>query len=469
MSSRRSSSKKPHPQPEFLTCRRKIPWRFPVKGIGRKLFGNLRRFTILFCVGVMWIPVKADEKWPELSIQKAHETALQNHPRITVADLRALAAHQVTSEARSGLFPSLSANAVAVGTAGDNTRLAAIGGLNNPSIFERNAEGLILTQLITDFGRTANLIGSARLREKAEQDNAQATREQILLQVDAAYYSALEAQAVSRVAEQTVSTRQSFVDQVTALASNKLRSDLDLSFAKVNLEEARLLLSKAGSDLQAAFSQLSALMGLRQSSNYHLLEEPLPHDLSTNASDLIQQAQQSRPEALRFRHERDAAFRFARAERALAYPTIAAFGSAGVVPIHDPQLPDNYAAAGVSLTVPLFTGGLYTARQREAELRARAAAENLRDEENNIVRDVRIAWLNAQNAFDRLRISRQLVENASRSFDLAQARYKNGASSIVELNQAQLNKISAEITYATTRYEYLLQRSALNFQTGLLR
>jgi len=119
--------------------------------------------------------------------------------------------------------------------------------------------------------------------------------------------------------------------------------------------------------------------------------------------------------------------------------------------------------------VPLFAGGLYSARQQEAELRARAAEENLRDEENNIVRDVRIAWLNAQNAFERLRITGQLVDNASRSFDLAQARYNNGAGSIVELNQAQLNKISAEISYANTRYEYLLQRSALNFRTGALR
>jgi len=426
------------------------------------------RFGFILLALLIQCQAMVAEQLPELTLAQAHEAALRNHPRITVADLRALAAREVTSQARSGFFPNLSANVVAVGTASDNTRLAAIGGLNNPIIFERNAEGLILTQLITDFGRTMNLLSSAKLRARAEEENAQATREQVLFQVDAAWYSALQAQAVSRVAEQTVSTRQSFLDQVTALASNKLRSDLDVSFARVNLEEGRLLLSKGANDLQAAFSQLSILMGSRQYRSYRLIEEPVPSDVSSNVSELIQQALQLRPDLLRFRHEREAAFKFARAEKALAYPTIAAFGSAGVVPIHDPQLPDNYAAAGVSLSVPLFTGGLYSARRHEAELRAHAADENLRDEENNVVRDVRIAWLNAQNAFDRLRISSQLVENASRSFDLAQARYKNGVSSIVELNQAQLNKISAEITYANTKYEYLLQRSGLNFQTGLL-
>jgi len=172
---------------------------------------------------------------PPLTLPQAHEMALQNHPRIKVADLRALAAQQVTRQARSGFFPNLSASVVAVGTAGANTRLAAIGGLNNPSIFDRNAEGLVLTQLITDFGRTANLTGSAKLRAQAEEDNAQATREQVLIGVDAAFYAALQAQAVARVGEQTVATRQSFLNQVSALATNQLRSELDVSFARVNL------------------------------------------------------------------------------------------------------------------------------------------------------------------------------------------------------------------------------------------
>jgi outer membrane protein len=404
-----------------------------------------------------------------LTLQQAHDAALHNHPRITVADLRTLTAEQVTREARAGFFPSISGNVVAVGTAGANTRLAAIGGLNNPSIFERNAEGLSVSQLITDFGRTANLTRSAKLRAEAEADNAQATREQLLLEVDAAYFAALQAQAVTRVAQQTVTTRQFFLDQVTALASNQLRSDLDVSFARVNLEDARLLLSKAESDLQAGFTQLSTLMGERAATNYQLVEEPVPAQLSTNVDLLVEQALKSRPDLQQLRNQTEAARRFTSAERALRYPTISAVGAAGILPIHDPQLPDTYAAAGVGLSLPLFTGGLYSARAREAELRAQAVAESLRDAENNAVRDVRIAWLNAQNAFDRMRISSQLVANAKKSYDLAQARYNNKVSSIVELNQAQLNEIQAEITDAQTRYEYLLRRSALNFQTGQLR
>src|SRR5262245_29641150 len=56
------------------------------------------------------------QTFPELTLQQAHETALRNHPRISVADLRALAARQAAAEARAGFFPNLSANVVAVGT-----------------------------------------------------------------------------------------------------------------------------------------------------------------------------------------------------------------------------------------------------------------------------------------------------------------------------------------------------------------
>jgi outer membrane protein len=406
---------------------------------------------------------------PPLRLQEAHETALRNHPQIRVADLRALAARQVTRQVQAAFYPALGANVMSVGTANENTRLGAIGALNNPTIFDRNAEGLVLSQLITDFGRTANLSGSAKLRAQAEAQTAQATREQILLAVDASFFAAQQAQSVTLVAERTVATRQTFLDQVSALATNKLRSDLDVSFAKVNVDDAKLLLSRAQNDVQAEFARLANLLGLREPKTWHLVEESPPPPLSTNITELVAQGLQFRPELLNLRNSREAALKFSRAEKALHYPTVSAVGSAGVIPVGDQQLPQNYAAAGVSVTLPLYVGGLYSARIQEAELRARAAEESLRDLENNVIRDVRIAWLNAQNAFDRLHITAELLDNAKLSYDLAQARYKTGISSIVEFNQAELNLLAAQITYANTQYEYLLQRSALNFQTGSLR
>ncbi len=406
---------------------------------------------------------------PTLSLQEAHDMALRNHPLISVAALKALASQQVVTQARSGYFPNISLNSVSVGTADDNTRLSAIGALNNPAIFNRNAEGVLISQLITDFGRTANLTASANFQAKAAADTELATRQQILLAVDGAFFSAQQAQAVTQVAQETVTARQTFLDQVSEYARHKLKSDLDVSFAKVNLEDAQLMLIKSQNDLDASFAQLSNLLGLRQATNFHLVEQPTPPQVATNVSEFVQQALELRPDVLSLRNQQEAAAKLARAERDARFPTIAAVGSAGVSPIHAAALDETYAAAGLVVNLPVFAGGLYAARQREAELQAQAAQEGLRNLENDVIRDVRVAWLNAQNAYDRHVITGRLLDNARQSHDLALSRYKNSLSSIVEFNQAELNLISAQIAYANTQYEYLVRRSALSYQTGTLR
>jgi outer membrane protein len=402
---------------------------------------------------------------PPLTLKRAEEIAVQNHPRITEAELNALAAKQVTIQARAPFFPSIYADATAVGTPSSDTRIAA-GALNNPSIFERNAEGLHVTQTITDFGRTLNLARSAKLRERAQQESALATREEILMQVDTSYFRALGAASVVRVAQETVNTRKLLLDQVTALATNKLRSDLDVSFAAVTYGEGNLLLARATNDLQAAYANLATLLGYRDQQVFHLLEEPMPSPTPTNDAALVELALRQRPELIQVRLERDAATRYAQAQKAARYPTISAIGSVGVIPIRDDRLPANYAAAGVDLNLPIYTGGLLTARQREAELRAKAAEQNLIDQENNVIREVRVAWLNSNNALERWHISDQLLAQARLSFDLAQTRYNTGLSSIVELSQAQLNVTAAEIEQASAKYEYQIQRALLEYQIG---
>jgi outer membrane protein len=404
---------------------------------------------------------------PLLTLTQAHDLALHNHPQIAAADYRVLAAEEAVREARSGYFPQANLYGTAAGGADeDNTRIMA-GALNNPSVFNRLAEGLGVSQLITDFGHTANLTASSRFKAQAENQNAAATREQVLLGVDVNYFGALQAGAVVVVARQTLDTRQLLLDQVGLLASNKLKSELDVSFARVSVEEGRLLLEKAQNDRDAALASLSAALGSREYQPFQLVDESLPLPGITNAvADLIQTALRDRPEILSLRDEHDSALSFARSQRDARFPTISAVGAVGNSPLHDDRLPDNYAAGGVLLSVPVFAGGLYAARQREAELKARADEELLRTVENNVVRDVRIAWLNLNNAQQRWHTTEQLVDRAAEAFDLAQARYKVGSSSIVELSQAQLELTAAQIANTNARYDVLIQEANLNYQIG---
>ena len=157
------------------------------------------------------------------------------------------------------------------------------------------------------------------------------------------------------------------------------------------------------------------------------------------------------------------------AERALSFPTLAAVGTTGVTPYRDQVLNEHYSAAGFNVTVPIFNGGLYSARRSEAMYRAQMADEARQDLENRVARDVTTAWVQVRTGYQRVDLTNQLVVQARDALDLAQQRYDMGLSSIVELTQAQLNETEAEIAQASARYEYQAKSAALKFQTGQLR
>jgi len=406
-----------------------------------------------------------------LTLKQAEALAIKNNPQISVARLIALASQQVTREVKSNLWPTATGDLTGV-DAQAGSRITA-GALNNPIIYERAAAGVMVTQLITDFGRTTNLVSSANYAAKAENQNAVATKEQILLAVNKAFYSALQAQAVLTVAQQTVNERQTVADQVEALFKSKLKSELDFSFASVNLAQAKLLLLDAQNNENAAFATLSMVLGFPNLQDLQLIEETSPLTPPPgNVDDLISQAFSARPEILSLQFQYQSARKFQTAERDLLFPSIRAMGAVGDTPVGNSAvapspsaLNNTYGAVGANVEIPLFNGFLYTARAREANLRAQATQERLLDMRNLISRDVRTSWLNANTAYLRLAVTQQLLQQANLALSLAQSRYNLGLGSIVELSQAQLQKTQAEISYAQAGYDYRLSLAVLTYET----
>jgi outer membrane protein len=145
-----------------------------------------------------------------------------------------------------------------------------------------------------------------------------------------------------------------------------------------------------------------------------------------------------------------------------------ALGAAGQLPYHDHTLQGNYAAAGFNLNIPVFNGGLFTARKNEAEFEAKARARDVDETRLEVGEQVQTEWYQANEAFRSLDVSARLVAQSKEALRLAQARYEAGLGSIVELNEAQLSETSAEITAAGANYTYLTRRAELDFAAGLL-
>jgi outer membrane protein len=417
----------------------------------------MRYLTLLFALTL-------SAQNPSLTLEQAREMALANHPLLASLDFNARAAAETPKQILSTLAPQV--NVGITGSVADDSTRFAFQGLASSLLISRFGSGVQLNKVLTDFGRTRLLADSSISRAEAQKEQIKSARLQVLTGVDRAYYSILRARSINRVAEQTVQARQLIVDQVEALTRSQLRSTLDLSFARVNLSDAQILLNRARNELGAAEADFTAALGLRDRPAFQIDDRPVNESLPPEAEPLVERAMNERPELRQIALELKAANQLLDAEKKLSKPTVSFMGAAGVLPLAKGDFPHRYAAAGVSLSLPVFNGKLFESRQTEAALRMRAIEKLKESNSNQIARDVRAAFLNARNAFDRLRLTQELLNQARLSLDLAQTRYDLGLGTIVELSQAQLSQTAAEVSSANARYEYQILRSILRYQLG---
>jgi outer membrane protein len=403
-----------------------------------------------------------------LTRQQAEQLALKNNPRISVAALLALAQKQMVREAHSAELPALNGNVMAE-DAEEGTRLSATGSLAASRLLYHVGAGLDLNQLITDFGRTPNLVASYALQAKASEQNAQATREDIVLAVDFAFYSAFGAQATLEVAKSTVNARQAVADQVVALTASNIKSTLDQSFAQANLSQAKLLYLDSQNHFDAAITGLNEVLGTTSDQRYHLVDDStLPSPVAASADEAVALALQQRPDLIAQKLNHEADVRFSRAQHKQLLPTVSGLGVVGVTPVGSSTyfIKNWYGAAAVNVSVPIFNGFKFRAQASEADLRAKMSDEQSRVLVDRIVRDVRTAWLTANTAQQRMAVTVEFLKEANTALALADTRYRLGLSSIVELSQAQLQQTQAQIAEANARFDYEADLAALRFQIG---
>jgi outer membrane protein len=428
------------------------------------MFAMLTGLPVYMAVGAQ---VGADAP-ASLTLTQAETTALANQPRMLAAQLRARSSAERVREARAGYLPTVAFNATGVRVADTGTSTAA-GNITTSAISDRFAYGGNLAQLVTDFGRTSALVGSARATAEAQADVATLTRAQVRLNVREAYYQVLGAEAVLGAARAALENRALVSRQLSALAASELKSTLDVNFANVLQSEAELAVVRAESAVAQQRSHLATAMGLQMPVASILADVPATTDaLPSTPESLLSQSMTQRADLSAVKSQQKAAAEFALSEKRLSYPTLNVLGAAGEVPFHDHTLHDNYAAAGFNLNIPIFNGGAFRARQAEAELEANARTRDTEELRLEVGEQVRDSWYRANEAYRSLDVTARLVAQSKEALRLAQDRYDAGLGSIVELNEAQLNETSAEITAADATYTYLSRRAELDYAAGLL-
>jgi outer membrane protein len=404
-----------------------------------------------------------------LGLKEAIEIAMQQHPVLQVANANLQAAQARTEQTRSLYYPQVYGNFVtAAGAGGINPRFVTPAGAMLRENLSQYTGGVVANQRLYDFGFTSNLVESSERAANAQEQDINARRAVVELNVQRVYLGSLKQRRLVQIAEDTIRVRGAIKSQIETLHRQQLKSKLDLDFVQVELTNAESALVKARNGLKASFAELNRAMGVVGSDDY-VLEDILTEIKPLPLLDSLIESSRLHPELKKAQEQRRSAEAKLKATQRQYLPTISAVASAGDFEVFNTDRPERtgaWWAAGAGLSVPLFTG--FSIENQVAEARAqRAAADaSITDVEQILTQQVTASYLDLNSLAQQIKLGEELVRTANEALQLARERYKLGLGSVVEVTQGEVSLTAAQTRLAETQYDYKIAEVTLAYAAG---
>jgi outer membrane protein TolC len=414
------------------------------------------------------IPAEYLKPGTTLSLAQLVDVGLRNNPRTREAWYFARAAAAEVGIQRAEFFPVIELD-------GSITRqkTSAVGGQ--------------FTFLQTTYGPAASLnwllfdFGGGRLADVAEAQAAlyaadwghNAAIQDVVLSVAQAYYAYLNAKALVVARESNLQEARRNLEAADERHRAGVATIADVLQARTVVSRAELNLQEAQGRVQIIRGALATAVGVPATVPVDVgeLPEDLPLDRAAESIEtLIARAMTERPDLAARRFDAEAAQKHIQSVRSEGLPKLFASGQVNRTYYYNsPGRPysNNYSGT-IFLTIPVFRGfeTVYSTRQAEEEARlALAVADRTADQ---VVLDVWTGYYGVQTAAQRVRTSRDLLQSATQSADVAQGRYKEGVGSILDLLTAQAQLADARAQEVEARSLWFLAMAELAYSTGAL-
>jgi outer membrane protein len=447
-------------------------------------------------------PGDAKPTAPFLTLKDAITTGLAQHPLIERARATSKSAATETKQTQGRQYPWLEASVA--GGAGsirvlssDGANVHAAGDLaedfvNRSGFHQRGGGrgyalagalpkhnqnmvtgGLILNQLITDFGKTAHRILANQAKETATEKEILTNKALVILNVQQAYLTCLMQQRLMDIAAENLKKRQVIQNQVHTLYKHQLKSKLDLDLVTVEVKNAELALIRSQNDLTQGFAALNNAMGIDGPGRYTLEPVPIANEPAPDMAVLVEDGLKNRPELLGGRDRLQASQELLQAVKALRFGEITGVGTIGITKygdVHDSGIPQDGVAPlwgfGVTARLPLFTGFKIRNQIEEADHRRGEAEQELQSLANDVLLQIIKASLGQVTATEQIALEQERVGFATEAVDLAQQRYKLGLNSIVEVVRATTALFDAESRLAEAQYVYKKSQALVAYAAG---
>jgi outer membrane protein len=411
----------------------------------------------------------ASSKGRFLGLQQALETALENHPIVQEGNAGLIASSARVDQTKSLYYPQVYANADgAAGAARINPRFVTpAGAMLQPNLSSYTA-GVLASQRLYDFGYTRNLVESSQSGVRAQEQDVNARRALVIVNVQRSYLNSLKRERLVRIAEETVRERGIITSQIETLYRQQLKSKLDLDLVRVELVNAESLLVRSRNDLKSSFADLNRAMGIEGSEDYTLEDVAIDVKAQRGLNDLIADSL-AHPEVKRAKEATAAAEAKKRAMKSQYLPTVSAIASGGYFDTFDSTrnvTTGGWWAAGGLVSMPIFTGGLIENQVKEAAAQEAAAFAQSTNIEQALTQQVTNAYLDTITFTQQIKLAEDLVKTAQEALYLAKQRYKLGLGSVVEVTQSEVGLTAAQTKLAEAQYDYKIAEVTLAYATG---
>lgn len=397
-----------------------------------------------------------------LTLMELIDRALRHNPETRIAWDAFRSSEAGVALQRAGYWPQISGTLDA-----QRLRPLNFSGRTAPTQ-TRYGSSISLSYLLWDFGTRSGLLHQAEFQRDYEELSKDQTLQDVILQVEQAYYQVLGLRAVVTANKQSLKDAQANLDSVKERQSSGLATVGDVYKAEASQAGSRLALEQAKGQLAVAHGQLAVAVGSSPDTALRLAawdKEEKPLLPTQGITELLTEARSARPQLLAAIAQQKAATANLEAVRARGLPTLSFNASTGGTRVAGISASSQFNTL-ISLNIPIFTGFGDQAATEQARIQLDSANANIEQLRIQVELQVWQAYQNLRAAKASLASSSAQLKSAKQAADVSTARYRNGLDTILDLLSAQTALANARVQYVQSRLDWAVSRAALGHAIG---
>lgn len=405
-------------------------------------------YLLLTCIVFTFLPFNTASAEETLTWQECVQDAAKNHPDLIAAQegiKQSEAAKKVTS---SSLLPQVNANL------GASTTTTSFASSDIRKKTDNYSYGASASQLIFDGAKTINNVNAAKENIKASQQSYRFTSSEVRLRLRTAFINLLKSQELIQVAGEIAAMRRSDYELITLRYESGYEHRGALLTSEANLAQANFQVAQAKRDLESAQWQLTKELGRKEFIPMAVKGDFQVNDGAKEKPDFEKLAE-NHPSLQQIIAQENAARFGLKSASADYWPKLT--GQAGANKSGSHWFPqDKEWDLGLSVSLPIFEGGLRAAQVAQADALFRQFAANERSTRDGLVVALALAWASLQDAVESVEVQNKQLAAAQERATIAETEYSTGFLTYDNWTIIQDNLVQAKTSFLNVQANALL-------------